>query len=623
MANLTSFVFISILTGSVANTPIPKPACDSSKEVSVRFASSSNRVYVESVDGTRGGCSSLTHIYETLGTDKSPVFPLETPGEWYLGSELYVLDGITLEVHGTSAGGDCDYLKMKSDSTGHVYVRAHGGSLDILSTEVSSWDAPNGSVDTNYDDGRAYLSAISEVLADTSETCKGIAKNTLGEARMDIEDSTVSYLGYSAAESWGISWKLRGLCNDNSNEKSYEGIAVYGDIRNSDISNLYYGHYSYGAANSVITGNKFYDHVGYCIDPHNRSSNLTVTNNEMYGCGDHGAIFSKWCRDVIIKDNYIHDNDGVGIFPHYLSDRAVITGNVVEGNSDSGIAFLESSGGVVSGNTVRRNVHGIRFSVGSRNNVVLDNIFEDNTGYDVYTYPGSDSVVEQPDNSLVNNIFFRNTFSGNNQGFRFDESVSSQFVENDVLDAETFEVNDSETMLLVGNDFPEAMNFDLTGSCLEMSSEDPCGDESLNVFTSSDADRVLEGVGGVISTPSGTPSPVSDITASPTMLRDTNAPTASPSSSNAFTSQPTVATDRGMFIDSMGSDVPTGSPTGAPTGAPTGSPTGSSTLDPGLVSVVDELVEDSAVSGATKVGQLVSTSLMIAAFVSIVLNILS
>ena len=611
MKSSVLLVLSSIFSGAFSNTPIPKPACDSSKEVSVRFASSSNRVYVESVDGTRGGCSSLTHIYETLGADKSPVYPLDASGEWYLGSELYVLDGITLEIHGTSAGGDCDYLKMKSDSTGHVYVRAHGGSLDILSTEVSSWDAPNVSVDTNYDDGRAYLSAISEVLVNEKETCKGVAKENLGEARMDIEDSEMSYLGYKASESWAISYKTRGICNDLSNTEEYEGIGVYGNILNSNLHHFYYGHYSYGHLNGVFMGNKVHDNVVYGFDPHHRSNGLTIEGNEVYNNGNHGIITSKGCDNVKVIGNHVHDNVGCGIFPHYLSDNMLIKDNMVEDNQDSGIAFLESSGGVVTGNTVRRNVHAIRFSVGSRNNVVLDNVFEGNSGYDVYTYPGSDSVVEQPDNSLVNNVFFRNVFSGNKQGFRFDESINSQFVENEALDAETFEVNDSEGLLLRGNEFSETMSFDSTGSCLETSSEDPCGDKYLAIFTSADADSALEGVGSFTTSTTrtsttssygfGTPAPVTDFTASPTVS------TTSPSPSNVFSSQPTVATDRGIFTDSMGSDSPTESPTGSPTGSPT------------LVPLIDSM--NDVVSGATRAGQIASISVMIVAFVSIVLNI--
>lgn len=170
------------------NTPIPKPVCDASKNISVRYSSTSQRIYLESLDGTRGGCATPTSVYEALGVT-SPLYPLETPGEWMLDESLYVLDGIVFNVYGSDIGGDCDYLKLHSSAATIVNVRAHGGSLDVMNTKITSWDPSTSDVDSDWADGRSYLSAISEVLLDPSETCEGVAKNTMGEARMDIENS--------------------------------------------------------------------------------------------------------------------------------------------------------------------------------------------------------------------------------------------------------------------------------------------------------------------------------------------------------------------------------------------------------------------------------------------------
>ena len=73
-----------------------------------------------------------------------------------------------------------------------------------------AWDTSNNAVDEDEDDGRSYISAISEVITDSSETCSGNAKNTMGEARMDIEDSEMAYLGFHDGESYGLTWKVRG-----------------------------------------------------------------------------------------------------------------------------------------------------------------------------------------------------------------------------------------------------------------------------------------------------------------------------------------------------------------------------------------------------------------------------
>ena len=327
-----------------ANTPIPKPTCDASKEVSVRYSSTSQRIYLESVDGSRGGCANLTAIHQALG-DSSPLYPLETHGEWMLDESLYILDGITLNIYGTAAGGDCDYLKLRSDSEMIVNVRAHGGSLDFLDTKVTSWDSSKNDVDTDWGDGRSYISAISEVVLDASETCEGAAKNNMGEARMDVEHSEIAYLGYEESESWGLSWKLRGICKDKSNRDQYEGKGVYGNLLQTNVHHLYYGHYGYAQSFALLSGNTVHNNEVYGFDPHDDSLNLTISDNEVYFNFHHGIIWSKYCHNAVVRNNFVHDNGGVGIFPHFVSNNALIAHNTIERNFDSGIAFLESSGG--------------------------------------------------------------------------------------------------------------------------------------------------------------------------------------------------------------------------------------------------------------------------------------
>lgn len=51
-------------------------------------------------------------------------------------------------------------------------------------------------------------------MEDPGETCTGVAQNDMGECRMDIVKSNISYLGYDATESYGITWKVRHLHHD-------------------------------------------------------------------------------------------------------------------------------------------------------------------------------------------------------------------------------------------------------------------------------------------------------------------------------------------------------------------------------------------------------------------------
>lgn len=46
------------------------------------------------------------------------------------------------------------------------------------------WDTVNNDYDMDEEDGRSYISAVSEIIMDPTELCEGHAKNTMGEARM-------------------------------------------------------------------------------------------------------------------------------------------------------------------------------------------------------------------------------------------------------------------------------------------------------------------------------------------------------------------------------------------------------------------------------------------------------
>lgn len=53
-----------------------------------------------------------------------------------------------------------------------------------LPPQVFGWDTTNNSYDMDETDGRSYISAVSEIVLDPTQTCEGNAKNTMGEARM-------------------------------------------------------------------------------------------------------------------------------------------------------------------------------------------------------------------------------------------------------------------------------------------------------------------------------------------------------------------------------------------------------------------------------------------------------
>ena len=108
---------LSAATDTVSpNEPIPKPECDANATVSIRYSSTSQRLYLESADGTtRGGCVTLNDIWVERG-GKAPLYAVDAEtgavstnatGTWLLTEELYIEDGITLqvkaEIHVTSS----------------------------------------------------------------------------------------------------------------------------------------------------------------------------------------------------------------------------------------------------------------------------------------------------------------------------------------------------------------------------------------------------------------------------------------------------------------------------------------------------------------------------------------
>lgn len=89
------------------NEPIPKPECDPSIPVSVRYSSASARLYLFSADtSTRGGCVTLSQIWEHR-EGKAPLYAVDpesgdisnrATGTWLLTEELFVQGGTTLQV---------------------------------------------------------------------------------------------------------------------------------------------------------------------------------------------------------------------------------------------------------------------------------------------------------------------------------------------------------------------------------------------------------------------------------------------------------------------------------------------------------------------------------------------
>ncbi|CAN0243860.1 unnamed protein product [Scytosiphon promiscuus] len=274
----------------------------------------------------------------------------------------------------------------------------------------------------------------------------------MGECRMDIIDTEIGYLGYFDSESYGMTWKVRGFCVDKSNEDVFETTNVYGDILNSDIHHLYYGHYTYGHQGGVWDNNKMHDNWQYGFDPHDDSDYLTISNNEVYNNVNHGIIASKRCNNVKIFNNVVRDGgeNAAGIFLHRSSDHAEVYNNQISNMQDAGIAMLESFDALIYDNTIEGAKYGIRMSLGSARNQVYDNSFSDITDQGLYTYEGSD----EPDvagGRPYDNVLSNNVVSNCPVGVKIKEGDDNVLAGNTFIDVDTFEFPDSTNTLWTGN----------------------------------------------------------------------------------------------------------------------------------------------------------------------------
>lgn len=114
------------------NSPIEKPDCDANTTVSVRYSSSSARLYLESEDGaTRGGCVTLRAIWEELD-GSAPVYAVDpdsgavsdtVTGTWLLSESLYVEDGITLKVSREAVTGYSSPTVVVGEAYIYLYVQ--------------------------------------------------------------------------------------------------------------------------------------------------------------------------------------------------------------------------------------------------------------------------------------------------------------------------------------------------------------------------------------------------------------------------------------------------------------------------------------------------------------------
>jgi parallel beta-helix repeat protein len=321
-------------------------------------------------------------------------------GVWQSNASLFLNRGVTL----TLTLPTVKWLKLRSQAAdiqlsasgegaynykSFVNLRTYGGAILIDGVKITSWNPSANTYDTDVSNGRSYI----------------LAKY---DARLDIKNADLSYLGSSDGESYGVSWRD---INDGEAPDVLR-TRVTGDVLNSTFSYNYYGIYTFQASYMTFSGNKFHHNIGYGFDPHDFTHHVTVENNEAYANGNHGFIISRGCNNFTFRNNKSYDNHytvGEGErrahgfmldpgspnsqFPQEPSHDNILENNQAWDNDGYGLRVVGSLNNTIKGNIFTNNYQGITLEQNSTGNKVLNNRITDSAIYGIYMLGGSDSAT--------------------------------------------------------------------------------------------------------------------------------------------------------------------------------------------------------------------------------------
>lgn len=256
----------SSITSAPVNVLIPTPAGPT-----FRWAPESNRIYVEG-----GGTATLSQAH--LALPKAPLCLLDPTNRiWFLGATLFVKDGAVLRLHGSSAGGDVNELRLRSDNStadGSVAaIDADWGTIDLHGVKVVSWDQLSSKPDREFKTfGRAFIRARSRQ-----------SESMLQVSTLNVVDSEIGFLGADQSTSYGLNWNIVGKAPD---------VTLRGKVSGSFIHNSHFG-VSTWSSNSVIwTGNTVTSNVLYGFSGSSVGQQAVLAANQVYSNG-FGAVF-RW-----------------------------------------------------------------------------------------------------------------------------------------------------------------------------------------------------------------------------------------------------------------------------------------------------------------------------------------
>lgn len=205
-----------------------------------------------------------------------------------------------------------------------------------------------------------------------------------------IRNSRLSHLGFAAGKAYGLAFAADA-------RRAPDAPPPTGIVVGSEITQLYYGFYTFSAKEMLVLDNLFRDNIRYGIDPHDGSRDLLIAGNRVEGTRErHGIVLSRRVTDSVVIGNRVSGNGGSGIMLDRRSDRNLVADNIATGNGADGISIYESNAIWLLRNILRDNGRtGIRVRNG-RGVVLAENRITANrdAGIRLYTGPSPKTAAE-------------------------------------------------------------------------------------------------------------------------------------------------------------------------------------------------------------------------------------
>jgi parallel beta-helix repeat protein len=257
-------------------------------------------------------------------------------------------------------------------------------------TLVDNWD---DEFDISGDDLSDYIQDI-----DTTNTINGnLIYYLIGQQDLVLDGVHIGYLALISCNNITVENILEQYDDEGFLLQSAIGISIINTtnsiIENCDLTGIY----SENSSNNTFSGNTINGQVYLDL-----SDNNTISNNNIYYY--HGGPASR----ALLSDT-------VSYSTNYESNNAIClvssNNNTISGNYVNGIELLNSSGNILSGNTVSDN--GIHIE-SSFNNSILENIVSGNGIYLESSFNNTISGNTVSDNGIYLDNSYNNTLTGNN-----------------------------------------------------------------------------------------------------------------------------------------------------------------------------------------------------------------